>query len=173
MEFYELYNNLKSEFENTSNFSCLNGNNESFKWPASSGVYVVWKTTNKNDKQLIYIGMTGKFIKKSDGSITFKNKSFDSRKNRYTPYRFCESKKDHNKRYHFKYEPKESNTNKQAKIKYSEDAYKFSIPYTEIEIHCFHINSEHPEYTPVLLESLLLTKYLKTYGRLPPANKSL
>jgi hypothetical protein len=60
MEFNKFYNTLKSKFEETSNFCCLIGKNESFIWPDSSGVYIVWEILNENEKQLIYIGMTGK-----------------------------------------------------------------------------------------------------------------
>jgi hypothetical protein len=173
MEFNEYYNNLKSKFEETSNFSCLIGKNECFNWPDSSGVYVVWETLNQKDKKIIYIGMTGKFQKNSEGKIIFNNASFKSRTKRWTPYLFCENTNDNDMKHYFRYGPKESKTSIQGQIRYNEDAYKFSIPYSEIEIHCFHMNSEHPEYTPLLFESLLLTKFLKIYGVLPPANNSL
>lgn len=173
MEFNKFYNALKSKFEETSNFCCLIGKNESFIWPDSSGVYVVWEILNENEKQLIYIGMTGKFQKNSEGKLVFNNASFKSRAKRWTPYRFCETERDNEMKFHFRFAPKESKTSIQGQIKHEKDAYKFAIPFTKIEIHCFHINLEHPEYTPVLFESLLLTKFLKSNGVLPPANNSL
>lgn len=173
MEFIEFYISLKKNFEETSNFSCLIGKNQSFIWPDSSGVYVIWKIINQDKKELIYIGMTGKFQKNSKGLLIFNNASFKSRISRWTPYRFCETEKDKEMKFHFRFGPKESKTSLQGQIKYDVDAYQVSIPYTKIEIDCFHINSNHPKYTPVLFESLLLTNYLKTTGELPPANNSL
>lgn len=173
MEFNEFYNNIKSKFEETSDFICLNGKNESFTWPNSSGVYVIWEINNENQKKLIYIGMTGKFQKNSKGSLIFNNSSFKSRTNRWTPYRFCENERDNEMKFHFRFAPKESKTSLQGQIKHEKDAYKFAIPYTKIEIHCFKINENHSEYSPILLESLLLTKYLKANGELPTANNSL
>ena len=173
MEFNKYYNNLKSKFEKTSDFICLIGKNESFIWPNSSGVYVIWEPLNKNDKKIIYIGMTGKFQKKSNGELVFNKASFKSRVNRWTPYRFCEHEKDGNKLHYFRFGPKESKTSLQFQIKYDSDAYQTSIPYDKLEIHCFSIDENNPIYSPVLLESLLLTKYLKKTGQLPPANNSL
>lgn len=173
MGFNEFYNALKSKFEDTSNFSCLIGKNECFNWPHSSGVYVVWEILNENEKQLIYIGMTGKFQKNSEGKLVFNNASFKSRAKRWTPYRFCETERDNEMKFHFRFAPKESKTSLQGQIKHEKDAYKFAIPYTKIEIHCFKINENHSEYSPILLESLLLTKYLKANGELPTANNSL
>ncbi|MBP9847894.1 MAG: hypothetical protein KBC58_00495 [Flavobacterium sp.] len=173
MGFNEFYNNLKSKFEETSDFSCLIGKNESFIWPDSSGVYVIWENIIENQKKLIYIGMTGKFQKNSNDLLIFNNSSFKSRTNRWTPYRFCETTKDNDMKFHFRFGPKESKTSLQGQIKHEKDAYKFAIPYTKIEIHCFNINDNHSEYSPILFESLLLTKYLKIKGELPPANNSL
>lgn len=163
-----IINAIKQE---TSDFICLIGKNESFIWPDSSGVYVVWEILN--EKQLIYIGMTGKFQNNSEGKLIFNNASFNSRTKRWTPYRFCETERDNEMKFHFRFAPKESKTSLQGQIKHEKDAYKFAIPYTKIEIHCFKINENHSEYSPILLESLLLTKYLKANGELPTANNSL
>lgn len=173
MVFYNFYNDLKSEFEKNSEFSCIRADKNQFHWPDSSGVYVIWENTSDIKKKLIYIGMTGKFQKNISGQLTFNNSSFKSRLGRWTPYRFCESDKDGIMKHHFRYNPKESKTSLQGQIKYMQDAYEFSIPYGNLEIHCFHVNSNHKDYTPVFIESLLLTKYLKITGDLPPANNSL
>jgi hypothetical protein len=105
MQFIEYYNKLKSEFELNSNFTILIENNGPFDWPDSSGVYVIWEILNENKKKLIYIGMTGKFQKKSNGELVFNKASFNSRVNRWTPYRFCEHEKDGNMRHHFRFGP--------------------------------------------------------------------
>jgi hypothetical protein len=173
LEFIEYYNKLKFEFELNSNFTVLIKNTGTFDWPDSSGVYVIWEILNENEKKIIYIGMTGKFQKKSNGELVFNKASFNSRVNRWTPYRFCENEKDGNMKHHFRFGPKESKTSLQAQIKYDSDAYQTSIPYDKLEIHCFSIDENNPIYSPVLLESILLTKYLKTTGKLPPANNSL
>ncbi len=173
MEFIDFYNGLIKEFEATSSLTILSEKAGVFIWPASSGVYVIWEKEDLKENNLIYIGMTGKFLKNSNGELIFNNASFKSRTKRWTPYRFCENTSDNEMKHYFRYGPKESKTSLQGQIRYNEDAYKFSIPYTKIEIHCFHINREHPEYTPVLFESLLLTKFLKSNGVLPPANNSL
>ena len=174
MEFNDFYKNLINEFKTTSNFTLLNQSKDGlFHWPNSSGVYVIWEKLDNKKNNLIYIGMTGKFSKNESGEIKFNNASFKSRINRWTPYRFCESKMDDEMKYNFRFGPKEANTTLQNKIKYDIDAYQVAIPYSKIEIHCFHINESHPDYSPVLFESILLTKYLKAFGNLPPANNSL
>jgi hypothetical protein len=76
-------------------------------------------------------------------------------------------------KHHFRFGPIESKTSLQAQIRYDFEAYQTSIAYNKLEIHCFSVDENNNIYTPVLLESLLLTKYLKTTGQLPPANNSL
>ena len=172
MNFKKYYEEIKTEFVSNNQFSLIKANSHQIEWPNSSGVYVIWKKLSNGMDKLIYIGMTGKFSNKK-GAIHFNGESFRSRFRRWTPYRFCEHEKDGEMKFHFRYGPKESNTNKQGKIKYDSDAYNYSVSYMNLEIHCFHINAEHSNYTPILLESLLLTKYLKTTGELPLANNSL
>lgn len=68
----------------------------------------------------------------------------------------------------------EKNTRKQAEIKYKDNAYENTIPYTQIRIHCFYVSGEYTEdYTPELLEKEILTMYLKCSGNLPQANNEL
>lgn len=117
--------------------------------------------------------MTGKFVRNSSGQVNFIESSFQKRASRWTPYRFCESQRDGNYKYHFRYGPLKKNTSEQSRIKYEDNAYTNSLAYTDIEIHCFCINSDHDFYSPALLESELLTAYLKNKGNLPPANNSL
>jgi hypothetical protein len=82
MQFIEYYNKLKFEFELNSNFTILIENKGKFDWPDKSGVYVIWEKKDTLIKNLIYIGMTGKFLKNMDGELNFNNASFKSRLNR-------------------------------------------------------------------------------------------
>ena len=173
MTFIEFYNLRKKEFEDSQLFTMILGEQRKIQWPTSSGVYAIWRKTQSNNKTLIYIGMTGKYSRNSTGKIDFNRQSFKERTQRWTPYRFCEGKKDIEMKYFFRYNPKYSKTSIQAKNKYNFDAYRDSIAYQELEIHCFHINSDHDLYSPILMESELLTSYLKSYNDLPPANRSL
>lgn len=180
MCFQEAYNKLKSEFENEGNFTCINKlNKKPIDWPQASGVYVIWHNFSDNGLQLVYVGMTGKYTRNEKREVIFNNSLFQSRSQRWTPYRFCENELDKDMKYHFRFGPKESNTKLQAQIKFNSDAYSTSISYEELEIHCFHINENHSNYSPVLLESLILTMYLKSNKShdksklLPPANNSL
>ena len=105
---------------------------------------MIWK----ND-DLIYVGMTGKFKRVSKEKVIFNSGTFDKRDYRYTPYRFCESVKDGDKRFQFSYDPKFKNSKEQSKIKYQQDAYEESICYSKLKIHCFHVSENHREdYTP-------------------------
>lgn len=176
MNFLEKYDLLKKDFLDTKLFTRIIGGKNKIVWPESSGVYVIWRNDSNSIDNLIYIGMTGKYSRnKENDKVSFNKALFKSRQGRSTPYRFCQSKKDKGNKYefYFRYGPDISNVDKQSKIKYDLDAYKASIPYTELEIHCFHLNDDHEEYTPILLESILLTKYIKSKGTLPPANNSL
>lgn len=174
MTFIEHYDLKKNEFKECQMFTLISPDNEAVQWPLSSGVYVIWEKVPNEMNKLIYIGMTGKFSRNSNnGTVIFNEAIFQSRATRWTPYRFCEHERDNRMIYHFRYGPKERNTARQGQIKYDINAYKKSIPYKSLEIHCFHINSDHNSYSPILLESELLTKYLKTEESLPPANNSL
>jgi hypothetical protein len=173
LDFKDYYITIRKDFENQKLFTLIHGLKDTpIKWPKSSGVYAIWEKVTNDTFDLIYVGMTGKFSNKN-GKLRFNNASFNSRVQRWTPYRFCEDQRDEDTRFHFRYGPKESNTDKQKRIKFNSEAYQKSVPYFNIEIHCFHINSDHPDHSPLLLESLLLTRYLKTTGSLPPANNSL
>lgn len=102
MDFGNYYNMLINEFVNTSDFTILNEEEGFFNWPNSSGVYVIWEKKEFQEKELIYIGMTGKFLKNINGILNFNNAKFKSRVNRWTPYRFCENIKGvFNKLCHF------------------------------------------------------------------------
>ena len=173
MSFINEYESIKKAFEVDHLFTLIIGENKKVEWPNSSGVYVIWRNNTDSIDNLIYVGMTGKFKRTNPGAISFNKALFKNRVSRWTPYRFCDSELDNALRYSFRYGPKTSNSDKQSKIKYDLDAYHTTVPYTELEIHCFHINSNHEEYTPILLESFFLTKYLKSNGSLPPANNEL
>lgn len=167
--FLETYKIIVNEFIGRSEFTKIIVENSKIIWPDYSGVYVIWRKIKGEPIELIYVGMTGKFY--DDNGITkFNNGTINKRALRWTPYRFCESEKDGDYKYHFKFGPKLKKTDAQAKIKYDADAYRFCIPYSELEIHCFKVDQDNENYTPTLLEAQILCYYLKSYNKLPTAN---
>ena len=174
-QFIKDYKSLVEEFQSKLTFTEIDCKKEKIKWPQKSGVYVIWKNNDDSSHDnLVYVGMTGKYKRVNQDEVSFNSGTFDKRDYRYTPYRFCESVKDGDKRYEFSYGPTGKNGKEQAKIKYQHDAYEKRIPYSELKIHCFHVSDNHREYyTPELLEKEILTKYLKSSGNLPPANNEL
>ena len=172
--FINYYNSVVEEFKSKLTFTEIDCKKEKIKWPKKSGVYVIWENDNSSFDNLIYVGMTGKYKRVNQGQVFFNSGTFDKRDYRYTPYRFCESVKDGKHQFSFRFGPLESNVDKQSKIKYQDNAYSKTIPYSELKIHCFHVSENHREYyTPELLEKEILTKYLKSSGNLPPANNEL
>lgn len=173
-QFIRDYKSLIQQFRSKFNFTEIDCKSERIKWPKKSGVYVIWKKDSNSLDNLIYVGMTGKFKRVSERKIKFNSRTFNQRNGRSSPYRFCESVKDGLHQFSFRFGPKESNLDKQSKIKYKDNAYNKTIPYPELIIHCFHVSDDHREfYTPELLEKEILTKYLKSSGNLPPANNEL
>ncbi len=171
--FLNFYNEIVTEFEKSDSLQIVTAVENQFRLPKSSGVYVIWRHNSSKIDNLIYVGLAGKIKRTKSGEVIMNSGSLNLRKSRWTPYRFCESKKDLDRRFTFRYGPKLSNVNKQAKIKYDADAYSHTVPYEDMIIHCFSIAFDHPVYTPALLESLLLTKYLKCRNDLPPGNNSI
>lgn len=173
-QFIKDYNSLVEEFKSKFNFTEIDCVKEKIRWPRKSGVYCIWKNDENSFDNLIYVGMTGKFKRVDDKKVVFNSGTFDKRKGRWTPYRFCESQKDGKNRFWFRYSPIKKTVGEQSKIKYEVNAYNEKISYSELKIHCFHISDNHrDEYTPELLEKEILTKYLKSSGDLPPANNML
>ena len=173
-QFIKDYKSLVEQFKSKFDLTEIDCEEEKIEWPKKSGVYVIWKNDGNSLDNLIYVGMTGKFKRVSKEEVIFNSGTFDKRKGRWTPYRFCESVKDGEKnRFEFRYGPEESTVKEQSKRKYEVEAYKVSISYSELKIHCFHISDNHRDYTPELLEKKILTMYLKSSGNLPPANNEL
>jgi hypothetical protein len=173
-QFIKDYKSLVEEFKSKFYFTEIDCKKEKIKWPKKSGVYVIWVNDYSSLDNLIYVGMTGKYKRVNEDEVVFNSGSFDKRKGRWTPYRFCESVKDGKNQFSFRFGPKESTVAKQSKIKYQDNAYNKTITYSEIKVHCFHVSDNHREYyTPELLEKEILTKYLKSSGNLPPANNEL
>ena len=172
--FIKDYNSLVEGFKSKLTFTEIDCKKEKIKWPKKSGVYLIWVNDDSSLDNLIYVGMTGKFKRVNEDEVVFNSGSFEKRNSRWTPYRFCESVKDGEHRFSFRFKPLESNVDKQSKIKYQDNAYSKTIPYSGLKIHCFHVSDNHREYyTPELLEKEILTKYLKSSGNLPPANNEL
>ena len=173
-QFIKDYKSLVEEFKSKFYFTEIDCKKEKIKWSQKSGVYVIWKNDDSSLDNLIYVGMTGKYKRVNKDEVVFNSGSFEKRNSRWTPYRFCESVKDGDNRFEFRYGPEESTVKKQSKRKYEVKAYKVSVSYSELKIHCFHVSDNHREYyTPELLEKEILTKYLKSSGNLPPANNEL
>jgi hypothetical protein len=173
-QFIKDYKSLVEEFKSKFYFTEIDCKKEKIKWPKKSGVYLIWVNDDSSLDNLIYVGMTGKYKRVNEDEVAFNSGSFDKRKGRWTPYRFCESVKDGEHQFSFRFGPKESTVVKQSKIKYQDNAYNKTITYSEIKVHCFHVSDNHREYyTPELLEKEILTKYLKSSGNLPPANNEL
>lgn len=172
-QFIKYYKSLVNDFDSKNNFSEIHCKNEKIVWPDKSGVYLIWKINSNSFNNLNYVGMTGKFNRSTDNKIEFNLGSFKKRSGRCSPYRFCESEKDEENQFTFRFGPKEKNVSKQSKIRFQKYAYKNTIPYSELLIHCFHISENHNDYTPELLEKEILTKYFKSSGNLPPANNEL
>ena len=171
--FNNYYQDLLLKFKELGTFDEIKPNESNIEWPNKSGVYVIWDNSSIEGR-LVYVGLTGKFIRSKDDSITiFKGATFKSRTNRWTPYRFCENKKDTDYKFHFRFGPKYSNVAIQSKAKFDSDSYREAIPYRSLMIHCFEVDEKNSEYSPILLESEILTRYLKTFGDLQVANNSL
>jgi len=170
--FMNFYSKLIKEFEIDNNFEEIRCKTEKIKWPNASGVYLVWKSAFGSIDDLLYIGMTGKFKRNKKNEIVFNSGTFDKRKSRWTPYRFCEDERDGENYFSFKYGPKYK-LKEQGRRKYEPDAYRETIEYSKLTIHCFLISANHNDYTPELLEKEMLTKYLKYTGTLPLANNEL
>ena len=162
-QFIKDYKSLVEQFKSKFYFTEIDCKKEEIKWPQKSGVYVIWKNDDSSLDNLIYVGMTGKYKRVNKDEVVFNSGSFEKRNSRWTPYRFCESVKDGDNRFEFRYGPEESTVKKQSKRKYEVKAYKVSVSYSELKIHCFHVSDNHREYyTPELLEKEILTKYLKS-----------
>jgi hypothetical protein len=172
MTFKEYYNSLKEEFIVENLFFEILCEDKKIKWPKSGGVYLIWKDNIDSINNLVYVGKTGTFKRNSNGIVKLNNGNFNQRANRWTPYKFCS--KEGNFMFHFRYGPLFSNNEKQRKIQNDDNAYFNSIPYSRIIIHCFQVDETHPIYTSTLLESLILSKYLKTTDHnLPVGNNEL
>ena len=117
------------------------------------------------------MGLTGKYERGECGKAQLNDGRFKKRSGRWTPYRFCESEKDHEDfRFSFRYGPKYGS--EQARHKHDSDAYRNTIPYNQLLIVTLDLTG-NTEYSPALLESLILTRYLAETGDLPPANNEL
>lgn len=168
--FLNYYNSIKSEFEKHNKIISLEPKLERIHWPNARGVYAIW---NKVTSELLYVGLAGKFKRNNEGVIEYNKANFRLRRDRWTPYRFCEHKNDTTFRYHFRYGPKYASVQAQGEVKFHDDAYSNSIIYTDLRIDCFTIDINHETQTPASLEANLLTSYLKAMNTLPPGNNSL
>jgi len=172
LSFEDFYKTCCKAFSNISSYFQIRASNYDDikkKWPKGVGVYAVWEAKANLKDVLVYIGMTGKIKKYSDGKTKlFDSKNgFSQRAGRTHPYSFTQSGayKDF-----FEYGPKHALAN--IKKAASENRYTSRIPIKNIRIDCFQI-SEQMNLAPSLLEGLLLQDYFNTYSKLPDANNEL
>ena len=130
-QFIKYYKSLVEQFKSKVIFSEIDCKKEKIEWPKKSGVYVIWKNDDSSLDNLIYVGMTGKYKRVNEDEVVFNSGSFEKRNLRWTPYRFCESVKDGEHQFSFRFGPLNSNVDKQSKIKYQDNAYSKTIPYSE------------------------------------------
>ena len=170
--FNEFFRKLQKEFRETDGYNEIRNAQSKIPWGEGYGVYTLWE--NKIDvENLIYVGLTGKYKRTGQGKAQLNDGNFKKRSFRYTPYRFCESKKDREDlRFSFRYGPKYTTSREQEKHKYDVDAYHKKIPYNELVIVTLDLTG-NTKYSPALLESLILTRYLEETGDLPRANNEL
>jgi hypothetical protein len=173
MNFNTFYTRLIHEFQSNGSVSVLQGGPRAFAWPDGYGVYVIWETAEGKDDRLLYVGKCGTYKRQPDGRVGLNGSTFKARTLRWTPYRFCESVQDREFRFQFRFGPKLSNVNGQAKIKYDSDAYRETIPYASLRVDCLVIDPADPLTSPALLESRILTAYLSEHKTLPPGNNEL
>ena len=176
--FDDFIENLMEEFQKQDALDIIKSPKNKIKWPNGFGVYTLWE----NDialKNLIYVGIAGKLkreLHNEQNKVSFNNSTFNERKIRYTPYRFCESKKEHDEfKFTFRFGPKYTKGEEQNKNKYKRNAYKSYVPYKNLVIVLFNLRffKQENKYTPTLIESLILTKYWIQTKTLPPANNEL
>jgi hypothetical protein len=171
--FNDFFGALQDEFRSNGTLDEIRNAQFKIPWGEGHGVYTIWH--NKIDVDyLIYVGLTGKYKRGECGKKAQLNDGrFKKRSGRWTPYRFCESKKDHEDiRFSFRYGPKFNNVKEQGRHKYDNDAYRTTIPYNQLLIVTLDLTG-NMKYSPALLESLILTRYLAETGDLPPANNEL
>jgi len=173
MNFNTFYSQLIHEFQTHGSLSILQGGPRAFAWPYGYGVYIIWEAAEGKEDRLLYVGKCGTYKRQPDGLVGLNGSTFKARTLRWTPYRFCESVQDGEFKLHFRFGPKLSNVNEQAKIKYDADAYRETIPYSSLRVDCFVINPADPQTSPALLESQILTTYLQEFNTLPIANNEL
>lgn len=166
------YMQISSIFEQANRFKAFSGESHGCRnlpWPDGVGVYVLWLKERQYPSHVIYIGMTGKYKRESDGTAVLadKQKGFRERGERSHPYSFTSDGPWAN---HYEYDTPHS-LNDIRKVP-PEDRYNEHIPIKEMSIDCFIIRPEMM-IAPTYLESLLLQIYLLFEGRLPRANNAL
>ena len=170
--FDDYFKQLDNSFDEAGDRSEINSPKGKIVWPDGFGVYTVWRS-EVSVKGLIYVGLTGRYSRDENGDMAQPRNSFQNKATRWTPYRFCESPQDtSDHKFSFRFGPKYSKTADQNRHKYERDAYSQTIPYKELIVLTFDLTN-NKEYSPALLESEILTRYLFETGTLPPANNSL
>jgi hypothetical protein len=132
-------------------------------WPAGRGVYVV-RQISKGDS-ILYVGMTGRFKRNGDGSVTMRGGTLAGRETRWHPYSFTRAGFYKNQ---FEYGPNYSVNVLLTKAE--ESRYRYHVPFADIAVDCFVTDGIEGEVSPAFLETLILQMYMREFKTLPPAN---
>lgn len=165
--FGEFYRNLIERFKGLGCYCLVKGQKvEDLIWPENFGVYVVRRgigDSDDNAREILYVGMTGKF--KRDGLLP-KNGGLKAREVRTSPYCFTNSGpyKDY-----FEFAPKVS-VEDLNKIQ-DADRYGERCKLVDLEIDCFLVERSG-DNAPAFLEAFILQVYLKCFKKLPKANNA-
>lgn len=135
-------------------------------WPAGRGVYVIRQISTGDS--IVYIGMTGRFKRNNDNSVTMQGGVLAKRELRWHPYSFT-TKGTYKE--HFEFGPNYSVNILQSKPE--ESRYRCRIPFSDIIIECYLTDGIEEEVSPAFLETLLLQIYMRMFRTLPPANNQL
>lgn len=132
-------------------------------WPAGRGVYVVRQISTGDS--ILYIGMTGRFKRNGDESVTMRGGVLADREARWHPYSFTKEGPYQN---YFEYGPNYSVNVLLTKA--AEGRYRHHVPFVDIVVDCFVTDGVEREVSPAFLETLILQMYMREFGTLPPAN---
>lgn len=163
--FEGFYEQICNKFNSWNRLQVVCGEScESLRWPEGIGVYLIRR--KEGDGEVVYVGMTGKIIRSTEGEVGLADNTdgFKKRSQRWHPYCFTKSGNFEN---HFEYGPN-FNVN-DLRCQPEEKRYKNHIPIGDIEADCF-VLGKGSMIAPAFLESLILQSYFSHKGTLPVGN---
>ncbi len=160
--FCSFYKKIRSLFDSKGQLVELRSNYSSgLAWPRNAGVYVIWEL---NKKEVLYIGMTGKFDKSGNLQV---GSGLSGRSARTVPYCFSMNGPFAD---HFEFNAKTNNPEKIKKVEIGE-RYNKRVPLKDLYIDCFIVSREG-RVAPSFLEATLLQLHLEQFNCLPVANNA-